>query len=131
MIVIQIYKYDRNNLDLMFSNIDDTTQTMDAIINYIMAGQGKFGSVNDWQEFLEAIKEKCNAGGTSDKEIPISSWRKFYRIVNKAINDKTAIFARAVDESKAETRLGDSLKYIKKNEVHVIDIAKLLINVRH
>lgn len=120
-----IYKYDRNNLDLMFSNIDDTTQTMDAIINYIMAGQGKFGSVNDWQEFLEAIKEKCNAGGTSDKEIPISSWRKFYRIVNKAINDKTAIFARAVDESKAETRLGDSLKYIKKNEVHVIDIAKL------
>lgn len=120
-----IYKYDRNNLDLMFSNIDDTTQTMDAIINYIMAGQGKFGSVNDWQEFLEAIKEKCNAGGTTDKEIPISSWRKFYRIVNKAINDKTAIFARAVDESKAETRLGDSLKYIKKNEVHVIDIAKL------
>ena len=120
-----IYKYDRNNLDLMFSNIDDTTQTMDAIINYIMAGQGKFDSINDWQEFLQAIKEKCIAGGTTDKEIPISSWRKFYRIVNKAINDKTAIFARAVDESKAETRLGDSLKYIKKNEVHVIDIAKL------
>ena len=40
-------------------------------------------------------------------------------------DDKTAIFARAVDEGKAETRLGDSLKYIKKNEVHVIDIAKL------
>lgn len=120
-----IYKEDRNNLDLMFSNIDDSTQTMDAIINYIMAGQGKFGSVNDWQEFLEAIKEKCNAGGTTDKEIPIASWRKFHRIVNKAINDKTAIFARAVDESKAETRLGDSLKYIKQNEVHVVDIAKL------
>lgn len=120
-----IYRYDRNNLDLMFSNIDDTTQTMDAIINYIMAGQGKFGSVNDWQEFLEAIKEKCNAGGATDKEIPISSWRKFYRIVNKAINDKTAIFARAIDESERETRLGDALKYIKKNEVHVIDIAKL------
>lgn len=120
-----IYKYDRDNLDLMFSNIDDTTQTMDAIINYIMAGQGKFGSVNDWQEFLTAIKEKCNAGGTSDKEIPVSSWRKFFRIVNKAINDKTAIFARDVKENNAETRLGDSLKYIKKNEVHVIDIAKL------
>lgn len=120
-----IYQEDRNNLDLMFSNIDDSTQTMDAIINYIMTGQGKFEKVHDWQEFLEAIKEKCNAGGTTDKEIPISSWRKFYRIVNKAINDKTAIFARAIDESKAETRLGDSLKYIKKNQVHVIDIAKL------
>ena len=120
-----IYKYDKNNLDLMFSNIDDSTQTMDAIINYIMAGQGRFGSVRDWQEFLEAIKEKCNAGGGNDKEIPISSWRKFYRIVNKAINDKTAIFAREVVEGNAETRLGDSLRYIKKNEVHVIDIAKL------
>ncbi|HIV63087.1 MAG TPA: ATP-binding protein [Candidatus Butyricicoccus avistercoris] len=120
-----IYKYDRNNLDLMFSNIDDTTQTMDSIINYIMTGQGKFGYVNDWQEFLEAIKEKCNVGGTTDKEIAISSWRKFYRIVNKAINDKTAIFARAINENMGETRLGDSLKYIKKNQVHVIDIAKL------
>ena len=28
-------------------------------------------------------------------------------------------------EQSGETRLGDSLKYIKKNEVHVIDIAKL------
>lgn len=120
-----IYQDDRNNLDLMFSNIDDSTQTMDAIINYIMAGQGRFGSVHDWQEFLEAIKERCSVSGTTDKEISISSWRKFYRIVNKAINDKTAIFARAVDESKSETRLGDALKYIKQNEVHVIDIAKL------
>ena len=54
-----------------------------------------------------------------------ASWRKFYRIVNKAINDKAAIFARDINASKGETRLGDALKYIKKNEVHVIDIAKL------
>ena len=47
-----IYKYDRNNLDLMFSNIDDTTQTMDAIINYIMAGQGMFKDnlAKEWEE---------------------------------------------------------------------------------
>lgn len=122
-----IYKEDRNNLDLMFSNIDDSTQTMDAIINYIMAGQGKFSGADDWQEFLEIIREKCAAGAQSDreKEIPIASWRKFYRIVNKAINDKAAIFARDINASKGETRLGDALKYIKKNEVHVIDIAKL------
>lgn len=77
-----IYREDRNNLDLMFSNIDDSTQTMDAIINYIMAGQGKFSGADDWQEFLEIIREKCAAGAQSDreKEIPIASWRKFYRI---------------------------------------------------
>lgn len=122
-----IYRDDKDNLDLMFSNIDDPTQTMDSIVNYIMTGQGEFGSVQDWQEFLEAVKNKCNATGkeVKDKEIPVASWRKFYRIVNKAINDKTAIFARSVSDNGQETRLGDALKYIKKNEVHVIDIAKL------
>lgn len=122
-----IYKYDKDNLDLMFSNIEDTTQTMDAIVNYIMTGQGEFASVQDWQEFLEAVRDKSNATGkeAKDKEIPVASWRKFYRIVNKAINDKTAIFARSLADNGKEVRLGDSLKYIKKNEVHVIDIAKL------
>lgn len=122
-----IYAEDKENLDLMFSNIDDSTQTMDAIVNYIMSGQGEFGSVQDWEEFLQAIRNKMNATGkeVKDKEIPVTSWRKFYRIVNKAINDKTAIFARSISDDGKETRLGDALKYIKKNEVHVIDIAKL------
>lgn len=120
-----IYKYDKENLDLMFANIDDSTQTMDSIITYIMSGQGKFGQINDWQQFLEAIKEKCSSGGgNSDKEIPVASWRKFYRIINKSISDNR-IFARDIREDKDETRIGDALKYIKKNEVHVIDIAKL------
>ena len=120
-----IYKYDKENLDLMFANIDDSTQTMEAIISYIMSGQGDFNQVSDWQGFLEAIKKKCsteNAG--KDKEIPVASWRKFYRIINKSITDNK-IFARDIREEDGETRIGDALKYIKKNEVHVIDIAKL------
>lgn len=120
-----VYRYDKDNLDLMFSNIDDSNQTMDAIISYIISGQGKFGQISDWQDFLEAVKEKCSTGSAgSDKEIPVVSWRKFYRIVNKGITDNK-IFARDITESKGEIRLGDALKYIKKNEVHVIDIAKL------
>jgi len=120
-----IYKYDKENLDLMFANIDDSTQTMDSIISYIMSGQGKFNQVNDWQGFLDAVKEKCSTETTGkDKEIPIASWRKFYRIINKSITDNK-IFARGIREDDGETRIGDALKYIKKNEVHVIDIAKL------
>ena len=120
-----IYKYDKENLDLMFANIDDSTQTMEYIISYIISGQGKFNQVSDWQEFLEAVKEKCSTETSGkDKEIPVASWRKFYRIINKSITDNK-IFARDIREDEGETRIGDALKYIKKNEVHVIDIAKL------
>ena len=120
-----IYKYDKENLDLMFANIDDSTQTMESIISYIMSGQGKFNQVSDWQEFLEAVKEKGSTETSGkDKEIPVASWRKFYRIINKSITDNK-IFARDIREDEGETRIGDALKYIKKNEVHVIDIAKL------
>ena len=120
-----IYKYDKENLDLMFANIDDSTQTMESIISYIMSGQGKFNQVSNWQEFLEAVKEKCSTETSGkDKEIPVASWRKFYRIINKSITDNK-IFARDIREDEGETRIGDALKYIKKNEVHVIDIAKL------
>lgn len=120
-----IYQYDKENLDLMFANIDDSTQTMEAIISYIMSGQGEFNQVSDWQGFLEAIKKKCSTENSGkDKEIPVASWRKFYRIINKSITDNE-IFARDIREEDGETRIGDALKYIKKNEVHVIDIAKL------
>lgn len=120
-----IYKYDKDNLDLMFANIDDSTQTMESIISYIMSGQGKFNQVSDWQGFLYAVKEKCSSETSGkDKEIPVASWRKFYRIINKSITDNK-IFARDIREEEDETRIGDALKYIKKNEVHVIDIAKL------
>ena len=120
-----IYKYDKENLDLMFANIDDSTQTMESIISYIMSGQGKFNQVSDWQDFLEAVREKCSSETSGkDKEIPVASWRKFYRIINKSITDNK-IFARDVREDAGETRIGDVLKHIKKNEVHVIDIAKL------
>ena len=120
-----IYKYDKENLDLMFANIDDSTQTMESILSYIMSGQGKFNQVSDWQEFLEAVKEKCSTETSGkDKEIPVASWRKFYRIINKSITDNK-IFARDIREDEGETRIGDALKYIKKNEVHDIEIAKL------
>ena len=120
-----IYKYDKENLDLMFANIDDSTQTMESIISYIMSGQGRFNHVSDWQDFLEAVKEKCSSETSGkNKEIPVASWRKFYRIINKSITDNK-IFARDIREEDGETRIGDALKYIKKNEVHVIDIAKL------
>lgn len=118
-----IFEYDKDNLDLLFSNIDDSTQTMDSIINYVISEQGNFGNVRNWGDFLEEVDKHCQAGSAvKDKEITVSSWRKFKRIIKKALNNP--IFANRVSEEDRETRLRDSLKNIKKNDVFVVDIAK-------
>ncbi|MCK5058225.1 MAG: ATP-binding protein [Candidatus Aminicenantes bacterium] len=118
-----IFEFDKDNLDLLFSNVDDSTQTMESIINYIISEQGKFGTVRNWSDFLEEVDEHCKVGSTSrDKEITVSSWRKFKRIIKKTLNNP--IFANRVSGQDRETRLQDSLKNIKKNDVFVVDIAK-------
>lgn len=122
----KLYKYDceddMKKLDMLFASIDDPNQTMDSIINYIANEQGDFRGLNDWEDFLEVVKENCKAGRRND-EISVGSWRKFNRIIRNSIYNNQ-IFGHVAD-SNEQTRLEDSLKHIKKNEVHVIDIAKL------
>ena len=122
-----MYKYeyhrDKDNLDLMFASLDDPNQTMDSILNYIISERGKFGTFDNWNDFLDEVKKYGTAGFTGDKEITVQSWRRFERIVRKSIY-KNEIFGNVKDESH-DIRLKDALSNIKKNEVHVIDIAKL------
>lgn len=122
------YKYvfedDKLNLDLLFSNIEDSTGTMEAIINFIITDQGGFGEVTSWDQFINKVSEFTKAGQKgSDKEISVMSWRKFKRVVTKALNN--SIFSNRVVEEKNEVRLRDSIRNIQKNDIHVIDIAKL------
>ena len=117
------YKFDKDNLDLMFASLDDPTQTMDAILSYIISGRGNFGCCSDWNEFIQKVHSYGEVGQKNkDKEISVQSWRKFERIIKKSIY-RNPIFDRIRNEK--ETRISDALKKIKKNEVHVIDIAKL------
>ena len=122
-----LYKYsyedDKDNLDLMFASLDDPNQTIDSILNYIISKQGNFDNLTSWSAFLEEIQEKCQAGRSGDKEITVSSWRRFNRSIRKLLY-RNRIFDRIHDYNE-ETRIGEALKHIKKNEVHVIDIAKL------
>ncbi len=115
-------EYDMKKLDMLFSNIEDSNQTMDAIINYIANEQGHFKGLDNWQDFLEEVKAYCKTGASGDKEISVLSWRKFNRIIRNSIY-RNQIFGAV--RTREETRLENALKYIKKNEVHVIDIAKL------
>ena len=123
-----LYKYsydeDKDSLDLMFASMDDPQQTMDSILNYIINNQGAFGGLDGWDDFLSEVQKYCKAGNpTGDKEISVNSWRKFNRIVRKSIY-RNEIFDSLRDNAE-EVRIGEALKHIKKDEVHVIDIAKL------
>ena len=123
----KLYKYDceddMKKLDMLFASIEDPNQTMDSIINYIANEQGGFKGLDSWEDFLSEVKECCKAGAPGDKEISVLSWRKFNRIIRNSICGNQ-IFGR-IRDTKEETRLENALKHIKKNEVHVIDIAKL------
>jgi len=123
----KLYKYDceddMKKLDMLFASVDDPNQTMDAIINYIANEQGSFKGLDSWEDFLGEVKECCKAGAPGDKEISVLSWRKFNRIIRNSIYGNQ-IFGR-IRDTQEETRLENALKHIKKNEVHVIDIAKL------
>lgn len=117
------YEDDKDNLDLLFASMDDPNQTMESIINYIVTGQGGFYGLNDWEEFLHEVGKQTKAGSAGDKDITVASWRKFSRIIRKSIYGNN-LFGNLRNNGK-ETRIADALKSIQKNEVHVIDIAKL------
>ncbi|MBT9174162.1 MAG: hypothetical protein DDT21_02573 [Syntrophomonadaceae bacterium] len=120
-----IYADDKENIEMMFADIDDPAQTMESIISKIIDKDDRdFGGLSTWSDFMDKVAEKAQKGSTADKgDISVLSWRKFKRVVRKAIQDD--MFANAVNPSKAECRLADELKQIRKNEVCVIDIAKL------
>lgn len=129
----KFYKYiceesergDQNKIDLLFSNVDDQQGTMDAIITYIMNGEGKFAGVSEWSTLLESMGHFTKSGRKDDQTIPVASWRKFYRIFKKVYDKNAGLFATRIDTKKSEVRLCSSLMNIQANDCFVIDVAKL------
>lgn len=120
-----LYEEDKDCMELFFSNIDDPQETMSSIINLILNGEAKFGGIRNWGDFVEEVKSytEKNASG-KDKSISVLSWRKFLRIIKKSLTNP--IFAKRVDPKKNEARLREHItQKIKKDDVYVIDIAKL------
>ncbi len=119
-----IYEYDKDSLELLFSNIDDTTGTMDSIINYIITDQGEFGDIRNWKDFMSEIDSHCQKQSGKATEITVTSWRKFKRVVRKALTNP--LFSKRVVVESNEIRLREHITdKIQKNDVCVIDIAKL------
>ena len=119
---------------MLFADIDDPQQTMEAIISKIIDETDPDfgnGSITTWQGFREKVDELSQKSQPQPKgqtrtssEISVLSWRKFKRIVNKATKNDD-MFANRANISNHECRLADAIKHISSNDVYVIDIAKL------
>jgi hypothetical protein len=121
-----VYKFTFENsqdrLDLLLANEEDSTGTLESCVNYVINQSGPFSNIDKWSSFKEAL-DKCTASGnTSNKEIQVSSWRKFKRCISKATNND--IFAKSL--AGKDVDLTDVIdNNLRPNQVLVIDIARL------
>ena len=121
-----VYKFTFENsqdrLDLLLANEDDSTGTLESCVNYVINQSGPFSNIDKWSSFKDAL-DKCTASGnTGNKEIQVSSWRKFKRCISKATNND--IFAKSLVGKDVD--LTDVIdNNLRPNQVLVIDIARL------
>ena len=116
---------DKECLDLLFANIDDPNETIESIINYIISNGQGFKGVATWEDFKNALYSQTQAGKAKTQggdSISVMSWRKFYRLFNKSYLKCQQMFTNQLGKS---VRLRDQVEQISKNDVMVIDVAKL------
>ena len=116
---------DKECLDLLFANVDDPNDTIESIINFIMSNGGNFKGVENWDEFKEALYKQTQSemASKAGKEISVMSWRKFYRLFNKSFQKCRQMFTEKL--GTGSVRLRDQITKIQKNDVMVIDVAKM------
>lgn len=128
--VAKVFKFeaseDIENIDLLFSNVDDPQQTMASIIDAILIAK-ETGSddlaTDSWKALLESVKSHTNKESKQgDKGIVVQSWRKFYRFLNLQLNSSKA-FADGLNVVNHECRLADEILEIAPNDVFVVDVA--------
>ncbi len=127
------YKYvfetqeDKECLDLLFANVDDPNDTIESIINFIISEGGKFKGVESWADFKNVLNEYTQTDKTASvgKEISVLSWRKFYRLFNKSYQKCKEMFTEKIGDVEKCVRLREQVAQIKRNDVMVIDVAKL------
>ena len=122
------YKFPCENyldkLDLLLANEDDSTGTMESCVNYIINKQGDFKNVKTWETLKDVVKEYANGSATGNRnEILPSSWKKFLRIINKAIDLQGVFHDNLMDyERDLTTEVRNNLV---GGHVMVIDITLL------
>lgn len=121
-----IYENCIDKIDLLLANEDDSTGTLESCVNYIINRQEPFNAVDSWTTLRDKIDEctKTEANGGKKNEIQVTSWRKFKRCVNKAIQNP--LFATNLNEATGEVDLTEEISNgLTAGQVMVIDIARL------
>lgn len=123
------YKFTLENsldkLDLLLANEEDSTGTLESCILKIMNQEDDFKNIEQWNTLREKIKNCTQTGaGKGNQDINVLSWRKFYRCINKALQND--IFAKNVHENSGECDIAEEIQQkLSAGQVLVIDIARL------
>lgn len=118
------YGENKDKLDLLLANEDDSSGTLESCVNHILSETGNFRNINQWSSLKEAIDDctKTQANGGKPNEIAVASWRKFKRCITKALSND--IFAKTLVNNDVD--LNDEIQNnLIAGNVMVIDIARL------
>jgi DNA helicase HerA-like ATPase len=127
-----LYAYDlpgtADKLDLLFSNIADSSGTVEGIYGEIASGilsnEAEFSNVQSWNGLLEFLRQHQSGGGRWRGLFAASSIGMFRRHLRRIIQTRqTGIFVDS--RSRNEKLLSRELANIEGGKTYVIDIAKL------
>lgn len=126
-----LYAYDllgtADKLDLLFSNVPDTSGTIEGIYGEIMtgitSGEAEFQNVQSWSALLEFLRER-QGGGRWRGMFAGSSIGMFRRHMRRIVQTRqTGIFVDS--RARDQKLLSDELINLKGGTVYVVDIARL------
>lgn len=110
-----------SRLPLLFSDIDDSSSTMESIAHSLL--QGDFSS---WDNFKSEIKKRTRPGGDANKEITVASWRKFQRIISTRM--ETDLFGEKCTtrgQLRRQKLVNEAIAELRPGSVLVVDIEPL------
>ncbi len=124
------YGENKDNLDLLLANEDDSSGTLESCVNYIINEEGNFRGIEQWKTLKESINDctKTESAGGKKNEIPVVSWRKFKRCITKALSND--VFTKSLPQT-TDVDLNNQIQHhLKPGNVMVIDIARLDSNTQ-
>jgi hypothetical protein len=110
-------------LRLLFSDIDDPTQSMESIFGHI--GGSEYSS---WAQLRSEVEANTRKGVASHQKggITQQSWRKFHRLLQtRTVNDVFTERAQVKAEQKRQVLVREGLEQLSPGGVLVIDVEPL------